>query len=80
MIQGSKTESVPLGEIKKLASERLLIFDQELMMFCMGNCSVIIDSNDNKKLVKKRYEEKIDAVSAMMDALVAYKLNKDSFE
>lgn len=80
VIQGSKTESVPLGEIKKLASERLLIFDQELMMFCMGNCSVIIDSNDNKKLVKKRYEEKIDAVSAMMDALVAYKLNKDSFE
>lgn len=78
--QGSKTESVPLGEIKKLAEERCLIFDQELFSFTMGNCVTIEDTNGNRKLLKKHREEKIDAVSALLDAYVAYKLNKDAFE
>lgn len=80
VIQGSKTESVPLGELKTLAEQRLLIFDEKLMQFAMGNCIVLEDTNFNRKLFKKRYEEKIDAVAAMLDAFVAYKLNKDAFE
>lgn len=80
VIQGARTESVPLTELKKLASERMIIFDQEIMMFTMGNCIVDIDNNGNKKLLKKSYDAKIDAVAAMMDAFVAYKLNKDAFE
>ena len=80
VIQGIKTESVPLGELKILAEQRLLLFDEEMMTFAMGNCIAIQDSNGNRKLLKKRYEEKIDPVSAMMDAYVAYKLNKDTFE
>lgn len=80
VIQGAKTESVPLGELKKLAEERLLIFDEELMTFTMGNCITIEDTNGNRKLLKKRHDQKIDAVAAMMDAYVAYKLNKDAFE
>ena len=80
VIQGVKTESVPLGELKKLAEDRMLIFDEELMTFTMGNCIVMEDTNGNRKLLKKRYEAKIDAVAAMMDAFVAYKLNKDAFE
>ena len=78
--QGVKTESVPLGELKKLSEERLLLFDEELMSFAMGNCITLEDTNGNRKLLKKRYEQKIDAVSAMMDAYVAFKLNKDAFE
>lgn len=80
VIQGSKTESVPLGELKKLAEERLLLFDQQIMTFCMGNCIAITDTNGNRKLYKERSDQKIDAVAAMMDAYVAYKLNKDAFE
>lgn len=80
VIQGAKTESVPLGELKKLAEERKLLFDEELMSFAMGNCITLEDTNGNRKLLKKRYEQKIDAVAAMMDAYVAYKLNKDAFE
>ena len=80
VIQGSKTESVPLGELKKLAGERLLIFDECLMQFAMGNCITLEDTNGNRKLCKKRYEEKIDAVAAMLDAYVGYKLNKEAFE
>lgn len=80
VIQGAKTESVPLGELKKLAEERMLLFDEELMTFTMGNCIIIQDTNGNRKLLKKRYEEKIDSVAAMLDAYVAYKLNKDAFE
>ena len=80
VIQGAKTESVPLGELKKLAEERMLIFDEELMTFTMGNCITLEDTNGNRKLLKKRYDQKIDAVAAMMDGYVAYKLNKDSFE
>ena len=80
VIQGAKTESVPLGELKKLAEERLLIFDQELMTFAMGNCITLEDTNGNRKLLKKRYEQKIDNVAAMMDAYIAYKLNKEAFE
>lgn len=80
VIQGAKTESVPLGEIKKLAGERLLRFDEELMQFAMGNCITLEDTNGNRKLLKKRYEQKIDAVAAMTDAYVAYKLNRDAFE
>lgn len=80
VIQGSKTESVPLGELKILSEERMLLFDEDLMQFTMGNCITIEDTNGNRKLLKKRYEEKIDNVSAMMDAYVAYKVNKDSFE
>ena len=78
--QGSKTESVPLGELKKLSEERLLLFDEDLMTFTMGNCITSEDTNGNRKLLKKRYDQKIDAVAAMMDAYVAYKLNKDAFE
>lgn len=80
VIQGARTESVPLGELKKLASERLLIFDQELMSFTMGNCVTLEDTNGNRKLLKKRSEEKIDSVAALMDAFVAYKINKEAFE
>ena len=80
VIQGSKTESVPLGELKKLAGERLLLFDEELMKYTMGNCIVIEDTNGNRKLLKRRHEEKIDNVAALMDAFVAYKLNKEAFE
>ena len=80
VIQGAKTESVPLGELKKLSEERLLLFDEELMSFAMGNCITLEDTNGNRKLYKKRHEQKIDAVAAMMDAYVAYKLNKDAFE
>lgn len=78
--QGSRTESVPLGELKKLAEERLLLFDEELMTFAMGNCITLEDTNGNRKLYKARRENKIDAVAAMMDAWVAYKLNRDAFE
>lgn len=80
VIQGSKTESVPLGELKIMAEDGLLMFDEELMSFCMGNCITIQDTNGNRKLLKKRYEQKIDNVSALMDAYVAYKQNKDAFE
>lgn len=80
VIQGAKTESVPLGELKKLAEERMLIFDEELMVFTMGNCITLEDTNGNRKLLKKRSDQKIDAVAAMMDGYVAYKLNKDAFE
>jgi phage terminase large subunit-like protein len=80
VIQGAKTESVPLGELKKLSEDRALIFDQELMSFAMGNAVTIEDTNGNRKLLKKRQEEKIDNVSAMMDAYIAYKLNKEAFE
>ena len=80
VIQGAKTESVPLGELKKLSEERMLIFDQELMSFAMGNAVTLEDTNGNRKLLKKRKDEKIDNVAAMMDAYVAYKLNKESFE
>ena len=80
VIQGAKTESVPLGELKKLSEERMLLFDEKLMTFAMGNCVTLEDTNGNRKLLKKRYEQKIDAVAAMMDAYVAYKLNKDAFE
>lgn len=80
VIQGARTESVPLGELKKLAEEKMLLFDEVLMTFAMGNCIVMEDTNGNRKLLKKRHEAKIDAVSAMMDAFVAYKLNKEAFE
>ena len=80
VIQGAKTESVPLGELKKLAGERMLLFDEELMTFAMGNCITLEDTNGNRKLFKKRYEEKIDAVAAMMDAYVAYKINREQFD
>ena len=80
VIQGAKTESVPLGELKKLAGGRMLLFDEELMQFCMGNCITMEDTNGNRKLLKKRYDQKIDSVAAMMDAWVAYKLNKEAFE
>lgn len=80
VIQGSKTESVPLGELKKLSEERMLLFDEDLMMFAMGNCITLEDTNGNRKLYKKRQDQKIDAVAAMMDAYIAYKLNKDYFE
>ena len=80
VIQGAKTESVPLGELKKLAEERMLIFDEELMTFTMGNCITIEDTNGNRKLYKQRYEQKIDAVAAMMDAYVAYKINREVFD
>lgn len=80
VIQGAKTESVPLGELKKLAGERLLLFDEALMTYTMGNCIAMEDTNGNRKLLKKRYDHKIDAVAAMMDAYVAYKLNRDAFE
>jgi phage terminase large subunit-like protein len=80
VIQGAKTESVPLGELKKLSEERMLLFDEDLMTFAMGNCITLEDTNGNRKLLKKRYEQKIDAVAAMMDAYIAYKLNKDAFD
>ena len=80
VIQGAKTESVPLGELKKLAEERMLLFEENLMTFAMGNCIAMEDTNGNRKLLKKRYDQKIDAVAAMMDGYVAYKLNKDAFE
>lgn len=80
VIQGARTESVPLGELKKLAEERLLLFDEELMTFAMGNCITIEDTNGNRKLLKRRYDQKIDAVAAMMDAFIAYKLNREAFE
>ena len=80
VIQGAKTESVPLGELKKLAEDRLLFFDEELMTFAMGNCITLEDTNGNRKLYKKRYDQKIDAVAAMMDAYIAYKLNREAFE
>jgi phage terminase large subunit-like protein len=80
VIQGAKTESVPLGELKKLSEERMLLFDEELMTFAMGNCITLEDTNGNRKLLKKRYDQKIDAVAAMMDAYVAYKLNREAFE
>lgn len=78
--QGVKTETVPLGELKKLSEERMLLFDEELMTFAMGNCITIEDTNGNRKLLKKRYEQKIDAVAAMMDAYIAWKANRDAFE
>lgn len=80
VIQGAKTESVPLGELKKLAEERMLVFDEELMTFAMGNCITLEDTNGNRKLLKKRQDQKIDAVAAMLDGYVAYKLNKDAFD
>lgn len=80
VIQGAKTESVPLGEIKKLSEERMLLFDEEVMTFAMGNCIVMEDTNGNRKLLKKRREAKIDPVASMMDAFVAYKHNRDAFE
>lgn len=80
VIQGVKTESVPLGELKKLAEQRMLLFDEDLMTFAMGNCITIEDTNGNRKLLKKRYEQKIDAVAAMMDAYVAYKIYREAFE
>ena len=80
VIQGAKTESVPLGELKKLAEDRMLIFDEELMTYAMGNCIAMEDTNGNRKLLKKRYEQKIDAVAAMMDAYIAYKHNPEAFE
>ena len=80
VIQGSKTESVPLGELKKLSEERMLLFDEDLMTYAMGNCIVMEDTNGNRKLLKKRYDAKIDAVAAMMDAFVAYKINREAFE
>lgn len=80
VIQGAKTESVPLGELKKLSEERMLLFDEDLMTFAMGNCITLEDTNGNRKLLKRRYEQKIDAVAAMMDAYVAYKLNREAFE
>ena len=80
VIQGAKTESVPLGELKKLSEQRKLLFDEQLMQFAMGNCIVVEDTNGNRKLLKRRYAEKIDAVAAMMDAYIAWKLNRDMFE
>lgn len=79
VIQGAKTESVPLGELKNLSEDRLLIFDEELMSFAMGNCITMEDTNGNRKLLKKRYDKKIDAVAALMDAFIAYKLNKENY-
>jgi phage terminase large subunit-like protein len=80
VIQGAKTESVPLGELKNLSEQRLLLFDEELMSYAMGNCITIEDTNGNRKLLKKRYEAKIDPVAALLDAFVAWKLNKEAFE
>lgn len=80
VIQGAKTESVPLGELKKLSSERMLLFDEALMSFAMGNCIAQEDTNGNRKLLKKRYDQKIDAVAAMLDAYVAYKINREAFD
>lgn len=80
VIQGARTESVPLGELKKLSEERLLLFDEKLMQFAMGNCITLEDTNGNRKLLKKRYDQKIDAVAAMMDAYIAFKINREAFE
>ena len=80
VIQGAKTESVPLGELKILSEDRKLVFDQSLMQYCMGNCVVIEDTNGNRKLLKQRHDQKIDNVASTMDAYVAYKLNKEAFE
>ena len=80
VIQGARTESVPLGELKKLSEERMLLFDEKLMTFAMGNCITIEDTNGNRKLLKKRYEQKIDAVAAMMDAYIAYRNNREAFD
>ena len=80
VIQGARTESVPLGELKKMAADRLIIFDEEVMKFALGNCIAIEDTNGNRKLQKKRYDQKIDPVAAMMDAYISYKLNKDAFD
>ena len=80
VIQGAKTESVPLGELKHLSEQRLLLFDEKLMEFAMGNCVALEDTNGNRKLAKMRSDEKIDNVAAMLDAFVAYKLNKEDFE
>ena len=80
VIQGIKTESVPLGELKKLSEERMLLFDEDLMTFAMGNCITLEDTNGNRKLLKKRYEQKIDAVAALLDAYIAYKVNREAFD
>ena len=80
VIQGAKTESVPLGELKHMSEDRLLMFDESLMQFAMGNCVVLEDTNGNRKLLKNRYDEKIDNVSALMDAYVAYVRHPDAFE
>ena len=80
VLQGAKTESVPLGELKKLSEEKMLLFDEDIMSFAMGNCIVMEDTNGNRKLLKKRYEAKIDPVAAMMDAFIAFKINRDAFE
>ena len=80
VIQGAKTESVPLGELKKMSEDRALLFDELLMQFTMGNCITLEDTNGNRKLLKRRQDQKIDAVAAMMDAYVAYKLNLDAFD
>ena len=80
VIQGAKTESVPLGELRTLAEDRQLLFDEEIMTFTMGNCITLEDTNGNRKLLKKRYEHKIDNVAALLDAWVAYKLNLEAFD
>ena len=80
VIQGAKTESVPLGELKVLSEERMLMFDEMLMAYARGNCITIEDTNGNRKLLKKRYDQKIDPVSAMMDAYVSYKVNRELFD
>ena len=80
VIQGSRTESVPLGELKKLSEERMLLFDEAVMSYAMGNCIVMEDTNGNRKLLKKRYDAKIDCVAALMDAFVAFKINREAFE
>ena len=80
VIQGAKTESVPLGELKKMAEDRLLLFDEDLMSYAMGNCITLEDTNGNRKLFKKRYESKIDPVAALMDAYIAFKRNQEAFE
>lgn len=80
VIQGIRTESVPLGELKNLAEKRMLLFDEQMMAFTMGNCITLEDNNGNRKLLKKRYEQKIDSVSAMLDAFVAFKINRESFD
>ena len=80
VIQGAKTESVPLGELKKLAEDRMLIFDESIMEYCMGNAITLEDTNGNRKLFKKRYDQKIDSVASMMDAYIAWKLNREAFE
>ena len=80
VIQGRKTESVPLGELKTLAEERCLLHDEKIMEFCMGNCITLTDTNGNRMLLKNRYDEKIDNVAALMDAWIAYKVNIENFE